>query len=109
MLEAAKSVGMSEPTLRKVYFSEVAVRDQARLRMEQHQLARLNALAEAGNVSAEKELFKMLDKLRQRDVSQSMTVPPPAKREKLGKKAAAAAAAEQVRGLYEPRPGPTQH
>jgi hypothetical protein len=64
------------PTLRKVYFSEVAKRAAAQLRMEMTQLERLNALAEAGNVTAEKELLKQLEKLRQRDQHQA-TAPAP--------------------------------
>lgn len=107
--EAAKVIGVSAPTLRKVYFSEVAKRREAQLRLEMTQLARLNAQAEAGNVTAEKELFKQLDRLRQRDQGQAMAAPAPTVRpERLGKKAEAAKAAEQVKGLYEPPPPPSQ-
>jgi hypothetical protein len=104
--EAATAIGVSAPTLRKVYFSEVAKRAAARLRMETVQLERLNAQAQAGNVTAEKELFKQLERLRQRDQVRVMAPEPTAKPERLGKKAAAARTAEQVRGLYEPPPPP---
>lgn len=106
--EVAAAIGVSAPTLRKVYFSEVAKRAQARLRMEMTQLTRLNAQAEAGNVAAEKELMKQMDRLRQRDQVQTMAPAPTAKPVKLGKKEAAAQAAEQVRGLYEIPPPPGQ-
>lgn len=105
--QAASAVGMSAPTLRKVYFSEVGKRAEARLRMEMTQLARLNAQAEAGNVAAEKELMKQLDRLRQRDQQQQLA-PAPTKAAKLGKKETAKAVAHEVRGLYEPPSPPTR-
>lgn len=106
--EAAIAIGLSAPTLRKVYFSEVAKRAQAQLRMEMTQLARLNDQAEVGNVAAEKELLKQMDRLRQRDQVRAAAPAPAARPEKLGKKEAAAKAAEQVRGLYETPPQPGQ-
>lgn len=101
--DAAVSIGVSAPTLRKVYFAEVAKRTQAKLRMEMTQLARLNDQAEGGNVTAEKELLKQMERLRQRDEARAMAPAPmsPPRAERIGKKEAAARAAEQVRGLYE--------
>lgn len=108
--QAAMAVGISAPTLRKVYFSEVAQRAAARLRMEITQLARLNALAEGGNVAAEKELLKQIEKQRQKDQAGALAAPSPepVKAGKPGKKEAARQAAEQVRGLYEPPAPPGQ-
>jgi len=109
--QAAQAVGISAPTLRKVYFSEVAKRAQARLRMEMTQLARLNTQAEAGNVAAEKELFKQLDRLRLRDQTDALAptqAPPSAKPPRLGKKELERQVAEQVTGLYEPPPPPAR-
>jgi hypothetical protein len=103
--QAAIAIGLSAPTLRKVYFSEVGKRAQAQLRMEMTQLARLNAQAEAGNVAAEKELWKQMDRIRQRD-AQHQLAPPPVKAAKLGKKELAARDAMEVRGLYEPPAAP---
>lgn len=60
--DAAAAIGISVPTLRQHYSSELAKRAQAGLRMEMTQLARLNKAAQDGNVAAEKELFKRLDK-----------------------------------------------
>jgi hypothetical protein len=104
--QAALIVGVSSPTFRKVYFSEVRKRRDAQLRMEMTQLARLNEQAAKGNVTAEKELFKLLDKLRQRDAVRAASPAPTARPEKLGKKAAAAAAAAEVKGRFEPPPPP---
>lgn len=78
--EAATVIGISSPTLRKVYFSEVAKRNSARLKMEMTQLARLNDQAEAGNVAAEKELARQLEKLRMRDQAQTIATPKPKRR-----------------------------
>ncbi|ARS29069.1 hypothetical protein [Sphingomonas sp. KC8] len=103
--EAATAIGVSVPTLRKHYFSEVAKREAAVIMMEATQLARLNSAAVAGNVAAEKELFKRLEKERQRVVAQSLASPAP-KPERLGKKESAARKAEQVSGLYETPPAP---
>ncbi|WP_244552311.1 hypothetical protein [Allosphingosinicella indica] len=95
--DAATAIGVSVPTLRKHYFAEVAKRREARLRMEMTQLARLNAQAEAGNVAAEKELLKQLEKMHMREAGRAMTKTP--KAPKLGKKEERhAAAAEAHRG-----------
>lgn len=105
--DAATAIGMSAPSLRKVYFSEVRQRDAARLRMEMTQLARLNKLADAGNVAAEKELMKLLDRLRQRDQVAARAPTEPVRAGKLGKKEKAVETAREVAGLYGPRPGPS--
>lgn len=99
--DAAIAIGITSPTLRAHYSSELKIRQAARLRMEMTQLARLNALAADGNVSAEKELGKMLERLRQRDQVQALAPTAP-KQPKMGKKEAARRAAESQRGLYEP-------
>ena len=104
--EAATAIGVSAPTLRKVYFSEVAKRGQAKLRMEMRQLARLNDQAEGGNVAAEKELLKQLERMRQRDQVLAEAPAPTARAPKLGKKEAATKAAREARGLYDTPPPP---
>src|SRR3546814_13732467 len=50
--QAASAVGMSGPTLRKVYFAAVSKRAEARLSLELQQLGRLNATAAAGTAIA---------------------------------------------------------
>lgn len=101
--DAAVAIGISVPTLRKVYFAEVAKRQSARLRMEMTQLARLNAEAAAGNVAAEKELMKQMERLRLRDRSDALAPQPSAKPKKekpMGKKEAQLQAAAEIDGLY---------
>lgn len=110
--EAATAIGVSVPTLRKHYFSEVGKRDAAKLRMEMTQLARLNSAAEGGNVAAEKELGKRLEKAALADTAARVAnrgrngAPP--REPKLGKKEEAVARAEAVQGKYAPRPAPTR-
>lgn len=65
--EAASLIGVDAKTLRKHYSRECAVRTTAGLRLEMRQLERLNKLAEAGNVGAEKALADRIEKLRMRD------------------------------------------
>ena len=62
--EVALSIGVSVPTLRQHYSSELEQRQAMALMIESVQLARLNDQAEKGNVAAEKELMKALEKGR---------------------------------------------
>jgi len=103
--EAAVAIGVSVPTLRKHYFAEVAKRQAARVRMEIAQLARLNDAAAIGNVAAEKELFKRMDKAALAELAERVAdrgSRTPTAQPKLGKKAAAKAAAGQVTGKFAP-------
>jgi len=107
--DAAVAIGVSVPTLRKHYFAEVAKRQAARVRMEIAQLARLNNAAAGGNVAAEKELFKRMDKAALADLAERVAdrgSARAAQQPKLGKKAAAQAAAGQVQGKFAPPPAP---
>jgi hypothetical protein len=111
--EAATAIGVSVPTLRKHYFSEVAKRDAAELRMEMTQLARLNTSAEGGNVAAEKELLKRLEKARLRALSQSVASQEPAPQRsqppvRKGKKEQAIEAAAQIEGIFAPPAPPSR-
>lgn len=113
---AAQAVGCSTPTLRKVFFRECALRKSARLRLEIRQLERLNAQAEAGNVTAEKALADMLEKQRLRDADRSVReraskgkTAKPAKPQ--GVKAQRQSAAQTIAegsNLYAQRPAPEQ-
>ena len=107
--ETATALGISVPTLRKHYFVEVERREAAALMMEGTQLARLNAAADAGNVAAEKELMKALERGRVRAVSDKLASradPQRPKAEKLGKKEAAKQAAVEVAGKFAPPAAP---
>jgi len=104
--EAAEVAGMSQPTFRRVFFSECRKRKLARVKLEMLQLVRLNDQAAAGNVSAERELARRLDQLRMRDSATAQASAAPTKEPKLGKKAEADRAAREQTGLYEPPPAP---
>ena len=101
--QAATAIGVSVPTLRKHYSSELAHREAAALRFEMVQLNRLNETAKGGSVAAEKELARRLEKARLADLSDrvSQHARPPAP-ERVGKKQMAQQAAEEVRGRFEP-------
>jgi hypothetical protein len=105
--DAATAIGVSVPTLRKHYSSEVAQRDAAALRFEMVQLSRLNEGAKAGSVAAEKELGRRLDKaalqhLAEKVVDRGVTK----KAAPLGKKEAARVAAKEAVKKFRPRAGP---
>ncbi len=105
--EAATAIGVSVPTLRKHYSSEVAQREAAAIRFEMVQLNRLNEGAKAGSVSAEKELGRRLEKARidllADQASRNARAPKP---QPQGKKAALQQAADELRGQYEAPPPP---
>lgn len=105
--EAAIVIGVSAPTLRKVYFSEVRRQKDARLRMEMTQLSRLNDAAQAGNVAAEKELLKQIEKAALKDVANSVRDRGRGpKAPALGKKELAQEAAKEAAQKFKPRQGP---
>ena len=58
--EIANGLGITAPTLRKYYFSELKRRDMQRDRFELWRVHQLAELANAGNVSAIKELGKVM-------------------------------------------------
>jgi hypothetical protein len=104
--EAAAAIGVSVPTLRKHYFSEVAQWKVAALRLRASLLERLNEEAAKGNVAAVKELFAQIERGRIVALSarvQSRDVPA---RPKLGKKEALRQAAGEVTGRFAPPPAP---
>lgn len=107
--EAATAIGVSVPTLRKHYFFEVAQREAASLRFEATQLERLNEAAKGGNVAAEKELLKYMQRVRLEQLSDRVAKrgAAQAKPKAVGKKEAATIAAKAVGGKFAPPPGPT--
>jgi hypothetical protein len=109
--EAALAIGVSVPTLRKHYFSEVEQWRVARLKLTAAQLERLNDEAEQGNVAAIKELFKRIDKATIAELATRVANRPEAKPkpagQKLGKKAELRRAAGEVKGKFKP-PEPPQ-
>ena len=101
--QAATAIGVSVPTLRKHYSSELEQRDAAAIRFEMVQFSRLNELAKGGSVPAEKELARRLEKARLDDLSDRVSnhARPPRVKPR-GKKEEALEDAQNVRGLYEP-------
>lgn len=103
----AKVMGISQPTLRKVYFSEVAARDVMALKVKSEQLARLTDAAIAGNVTAEKALAGMIQAEQIKTLGDQVktrrgeTAAP-----RLGKKEERQAAAAGVTGRFAPRKAP---
>jgi hypothetical protein len=107
--QAAVVIGVSLPTLRKHYFSEVKQQAEAKLRMEMTQLVRLNKTAAEGNVAAEKELGRRLEKAAIADTADRVANRgrngAPAQ-PRLGKKEEAQEAAQAVTGRFAPRSAP---
>lgn len=59
--EIAQGIGVSTPTLRKHYFSELKRRDMQRVRLEFWRVHKLAEQGERGNVGALKELGKIME------------------------------------------------
>jgi hypothetical protein len=58
----AKALAITPPTLRRNYFRELKVRDDARDRLDAKVVDKLFTLVEAGNVSAIKEFRKLIER-----------------------------------------------
>ncbi len=111
MKDVASAVGITQPTLRKHYFHELAQRRVAGLMMKAHQLQRLNTEAEKGNVAAEKALFAIIDREQVKQISNRMAGRADAPERKtsvrpLGKKEEQQNAAHGVTGKFAPPEAP---
>jgi DNA-binding transcriptional ArsR family regulator len=104
--DIAAAIGVSAPTLRKHYFSELDGLRVAALRLTAHQLFRLNREAEAGNVAAEKALLAFTDRERTKIASDRVAARSDGPDPKLGKKAERAEEAKRVGGIFAPRSAP---
>lgn len=93
--EIAEGLGVSLPTLRKYYFSELKMRDMHRTRSELWMAQRLAEQANQGNVGALKELrrtFEVRDRiLAERKLRNETTEEPIGKKEEARRAANAAA------------------
>jgi len=111
--DVAAVIGISQPTLRKVYFQELADRKIMALKVRSEQMVRLTEAAIAGSVPAEKALAGMIQSeqvklLGERVVARAAPADP--KPTPLGKKEAAKQAADGLTGLYGTRePPPLTH
>lgn len=107
--DVAAALGITQPTLRKHYFHELGQRRVAGLKMKALQLARLNAEADKGNVSAEKALFAIIEREQVKQYSDRMAGradTPERKPRPLGKKEEQKNAAHGVTGKFAPPDAP---
>lgn len=108
--EVADALGITQPTLRKHYFSEVQRRDAMLLKLEGDTLLKLFEAAEGGNVGAMKELMARADKvglsLLAGSVANRKSSGSQAKVKPKGKKEEQQDAAKGVGGRYGTRPPP---
>ena len=91
----AAALFVTQPTLRKHYFSELKFRDVARDRLTASLAMKLWEQVQAGNVGAMKEFQKFLDRNDLMSFGQAPMPDKPAKQQKVGKKEAEIAAAQQ--------------
>lgn len=110
--EVAAALGITQPTLRKHYFSEVTQRDAMRLKVRAEVYADLFAQAKGGNVGAMKKLLDLVERgdlaalnaaVKNRKPDEKKASPSP----KMGKKQEQQLAAEQVGGKFAPREAPS--
>lgn len=105
----AAAMGITQPTLRKVYFQEVAGRKVAAIKFRAVQLERLNREAEKGNVAAEKALAGMIQSEQLKAMAGSVVSRGKSSEPKaapLGKKAEAKEKAKGVAGKFGTRTPP---
>ena len=104
----ARVIGISQPTLRKVYFSEVAEREVMALKVRSAQMERLTEQAIGGNVAAEKALAGMIqaEQVRLLDGHVKARGSDKATVDRLGKKEERQIAAKAVGGRFAPREAP---
>lgn len=98
-MRIAAAMYVTQPTLRKYYFSELKFRDVARDRLNAGLAMKIWEQVQAGNVGAMKEFQKFLDRNDLMVYGQAAPLPTgkqkAAKEPKLGKKEAAIAAAQK--------------
>lgn len=96
--EIARGLGVSVPTLKKYYFSELKRREMQRSRFELWRAEVLAKEAAGGNVGAIKELGKIVEKRDRHIADERLRAAGTDDHspEKVGKKEAARRAAEQV-------------
>jgi hypothetical protein len=100
----ARAIGITQPTLRKYYFSLLKCRDYQRDMMEAERMTRLYEMGMAGNVGAIKEFDRLLERNDAMVAQADVTSRPKADREervksdirRMGKKEQAQQDAEQV-------------
>ena len=87
--QIAEELGITVPTLNKHYFKNRSIKHARKTVLNEVKgrvLLQLDKEASDGNVSAQKELFKILEREQLAELSKDMTSPARAKAPKLGKK-----------------------
>jgi len=107
----AAALSITPPTLRKNYFRELKVREEARARVEALAMGALLDQVEDGKVSAIKELARRFDqhdlnKLADHIKSRGRQEPKEEPQQRMGKKEQQKRAAGNVAGKYAPPPPP---
>lgn len=108
--DVAAALCITQPTLRKHYFSEVQQRTAMQLKLKAEVLAQLFDQAKAGNVGAMKKLLEQAEKGELAALNAAVKNRPsekPKKAPPVGKKQEQQAMAELVEGKFAPRAGPT--
>lgn len=109
-LDVAKALGLKKTAFYEHYRHEISERAAAKLKFRGRQLIRLNKLAEAGNVAAEKALAGMIQAEQVKAAGASLVAnrrgKPAEKIKPLGKKQAAKEAAINAAGRYGRREPP---
>ncbi len=109
--EIAAALGITAPTLRKNYFRQLKVKDDARARVEAKCLQKLMEQVEGGNVAAIKEMFLRMEKHDRQKMADAIanrghSVPAAAVAKKLGKKEVRKQEAEEYNGKFAPPEAP---
>lgn len=106
----AAAIGITKPTLRKHYFRELKVRDEARARLEAELITGMAAKALSGDVPAYREVCRAIEKadLAKAEGAYQRSAAPAVSTAKLGKKEQRQAAAESVGGHLLPGPPPAR-
>lgn len=86
ILDPRTGKSISEPTLKRHFRSELAIRGAARDRMLAEQMMRVWASAQQGNVGAERLFGQMMERNDRMEADRVYAKEPKAKVEKLGKK-----------------------
>lgn len=103
----AAALSITPPTLRKNYFRELRVREEARARLDAKLLNALMKQVEAGNVSAIDKFFTRLDKHDLSKVSDRVANRQANERSaRLGKKELQTKTAGEITGKYAPPQAP---
>ena len=110
--EVAHVLGITKPTFYKHYFNEISRAGLAPLMMRGRQLVRLNKLAEAGNVAAEKALAGLIQSEQIRTAADRVSdrgkgkAKPAAEAGRIGKKEQAKQDAQAMGGRFGARQPP---